>query len=159
MTYGIIFIILLVALIIGIMVWFGTSIHIRRLENFVWGMTIPTLILSVVFFLILPIVSYISYVGLKEYESGKYIQYITAVEEYNRIISQHRGKQNEITDLKFQGFQEPMVRLIREHRYELTIYNTSLISKRVLEKNCLIGFLIFGPDSDMEILPFVPITQ
>jgi len=105
-------------------------------------------------FAIIPMVSCSTYMGLKEYKDGMYQQYSAAVNEYNRIISEQRGSIGEITDLKFQGFQQPMVELIRDHRSKLSYYNRKIIGKRILAKNCLIGFAIFEPDSDMDVLPF-----
>lgn len=156
MTYGIVFIMLLISGIIGYLSWCGTSDDniVYRLKNARQGAIIPFIILSVIIFVIIPIVSYSNYIVLKQYKSGMYQQYAAAVNEYNRIISEQRGNIGEITDLKFQGFQQPMVGLIKDHRGKLSHYNKNIIGKRILAKNCLIGCVIFEPDSDMDVLPF-----
>ena len=156
MTYGVVFVMLLMSGIIATICWWGTyknNLDERPMNTFMGGI-ITFCVMSFFMFALTPWISYINYMNLVEYKSGKYEQYADAVQEYNRIISQQRGD-GEITDLKFQGFQQPMMELIKDHRRALTDYNTTLVGKRVLAKNYFIGFLIIEPDDDMQVLPFI----
>jgi len=100
--------------------------------------------------------SYRSYMDIKAFYNGGYQQYADTVNEYNRIISTNRGSGQEITDLKFQGFQKSMADLIREQRQQVVNYNRIVVEKRILAQNPLVGCFVFVPDSDMEILPLIP---
>lgn len=153
MTYGIVFVALVIAIMVGFISYWTTYRTEKQIISgyfgILWSSVVLTLILCII-----SCSSYSTYLDLKVYKNGKYQQRIDAILEYDRIISKRRGN-NEITDLKFQGLQRSIENLVVTHRDFLTNYNSIIVCKRELSKNPLIGFLIFEPDDDMVVLPFI----
>lgn len=153
MTYGIVFIALVIAITIGFISYLSAYYDNDRMKAGYFGVLVSSICLTVILSII-ACASYSSYLDLKIYKNGKYQQRIDAILEYDKIVSKHRGH-NEITDMKFQGLQRSMENLIVTHRDFLTNYNSMVIGKRALSKNPFVGFLIFEPDDDMVVLPFI----
>ena len=103
--------------------------------------------------------SYANYVGLK--------QRIATIEQYKSAIGIYsdRGildfKKNEmgnferigdLTDLKYQNYQENVYHMIKDFRNEVVKYNRKLVGKRTMKANWFWNWLIIAPDSDMKIM-------
>jgi hypothetical protein len=155
MTHGLIYIALGSSALLAFLIFIGNIGDRHRSMYATIGASVMMLIF-VVIGAVTACSSYGNYIDIKTYRDSKYMQDFSTIMEFNNIISQSRGKQSEITDLKFQGFQENVAYLIRNHRNNIIKYNERIMGKRIMAKNCLVGFLIFNSEEDMKPLPFVP---
>lgn len=157
-NYGIIFVAIVVMLFVAFVAGYNTTHYENnkrtRILSAVWGFVI-TGIISAIILSIIAIGSYSSYMDIKVFKQTKYQQYYDTVVKYNTLVSQKRGGA-ELTDLKFQGIQQSIADFIRDCRTKVTTFNTAVEEKRIMSKNCLIGFLIFAPDDNITVLPLIP---
>jgi len=98
--------------------------------------------------------SYESYVDIRTQYDATVSQYREAITLYKDNASIDVG-QAAFTDLKYQGYQKNMSDFVRDLRKQVTSYNRSLISKRVMGKNWFFNWVIIMPDDDMKILRLV----
>ena len=97
-----------------------------------------------------------------------YTTYLDIRAQYDAVISQYRGavtmyadyatldvEKATFTDLKYQGYQENIAKVIADLRREIVCYNKVLIQKRIMDKNPVFSWLIIAPDKDMKIINIV----
>ena len=122
----------------------------KRLENMLVGSTITGAILGIVCCFIWG-VSYNSYLDLHKYRASFELR-ATAVSFYSEKGVQEfnvvPGK--EITDLKYNQYQNTVGELIRDLRNTVEAYNRELVSKREMKASLFWSWMIVGPDDDMQ---------
>ena len=155
MNYGIVFIVLSITFIVCLLCWvINDTLHKKIKAAIVGGISIPTVCGFII--CMCAITSYNTYLNIARYPVTEYRQSYAAITEYDKIISNKGENTLELTDMKFSGYQKEMARLIREHKYKLVKHNNTIMEKRIVANNILVGFLIFEPDPSMKILPFTP---
>jgi hypothetical protein len=83
-------------------------------------------------------------------------QYGQAVTIYaNKATIDVRKVGDTYTDLRFQGYQESMSKLIIDLRDTISRYNASVIEKRVWAKSFFFGWYIVEADPDMKLIDII----
>ena len=97
-----------------------------------------------------------------------YVTYLDTRAQYDAVITQYKGavtmyadyasldmEKATFTDLKYQGYQENIAKVIVSLRREIVSYNKTIIKKRLLDRNPVFNWLIIAPDKDMKIINIV----
>lgn len=96
-------------------------------------------------------ISYYNYVGTRTFYDATIEQYTSAIEIYeDKAVMDVESAA--WTDLKYQGYQEAISKLIVDLRKRIVSYNEKIISKRIMKKNLVLSWLIVAPDADMKII-------
>ena len=132
------FIIWIIATIIGAIKLGGVSDIHDALNGA--GVLMIFLIIFVVIFGVIAMDSYGNTVGMHKTYYGTLEQHRDAIEIYGdkAVVT----IDNSMTDFKYQGYQDNMASFIKDLRKEITTYNKTLVGKRFLKKNIIIGWLI-----------------
>lgn len=97
-------------------------------------------------------ISYAQYIGLKQYRAN-FENHAQAINEYTKLAANFdKRNATEITDLKYQSYQESLKTLIKDFRNYCTEYNRVVVGKRVLDNNIIFNWLIIAPDEDMKVV-------
>lgn len=94
--------------------------------------------------------SYNNYLNLKALPSI-IDQNKRAVEVYINKAKININNQS-FTDLKYQKYQDNLLKLIEAYRDSVNKYNKLLIKQRILDKNIFFNWVTIGPDKDMHII-------
>lgn len=113
-----------------------------------------SIIISVVLFN-----SYKTYISMKkciitveQYKSAINMYSEKAVIDFEKNEDGSYVKIGDLTDLKYQNYQDNISRMIRDLREVIVEYNGNLISKRILNDNWYWSLCIIAPDPDMKII-------
>jgi hypothetical protein len=150
MTWGIIPLIVGIAAIVGLLVILGDNSLVCFMACFITFNLIGAVICGIILWS-----SYGSYMSVTNFKTTQYQQYVDTVNKYEALISKDRGNGAELTDLKFQGFQQSLAKMIEALRLKVVDFNETVADKRILANNPLIGFLIFPPGPEVELLPLM----
>lgn len=101
--------------------------------------------------------SYSTHIGLK--------QRLVTIEQYKETINLYAekgvaefqspgGSSTELTDLKYNNYQNKMAYMITDLRYEIVKYNENLISKKVLKASWFWNWCVFL-DEDLKTIQMV----
>ena len=99
--------------------------------------------------------SYDSYLDTRAYYDNLIAQYkgaITLYEDKAVALDMEKAVKHALTDLRFQGYQEKMGDFVLDLRKAVTRYNSTIIRKRVLDKNFFYGWYVTPPDDDMKTI-------
>ena len=144
---GIFLIVLGISIVIGIIAFLITfSLYDRKRKfaririSILRAMTWAIVILAIYgFFAMIAIVnSYDSYLDARAYYNniiGQYKGVITLYEDKAVAFDMEKAAEVALTDLRFQGYQNKMGDFIMDLRRAITVYNTCIIKKRIMNKN------------------------
>ena len=123
-----------------------------RVENAVAGLIIPSVISLIIVSIIVGI-SYGTYIGLKQ-KNVIIHQYAESISLYSMLAVPNKNviQSSEITDLKYQNYQESIKELVQQLRRKVVSYNYVLVGKRELGNNVIFDWLIIMPDKNMKTL-------
>ena len=95
--------------------------------------------------------SYMSYIQARSFYDATNTQYKESISMYaDRAVL--KVSEDTFTDLKYQGYQENIAKLITDLRSKVVWYNDVIIQKRILNKSIAFDWLIITPDDDMKII-------
>ena len=102
--------------------------------------------------------SYQSYVDTRTFYDSTVEQYSTAVEMYNdkAVIDVESAAW---TDLKYQGYQDNISKLILDLRNRIIIYNNNFIKMNKMHSNPFFSWLVVPMDDDMKIIKMKVVSQ
>jgi len=129
---GIIILMVLIVFIVGILTFIATEPPHDKLAESIAAAVILLLLFGVTAGVTM-MVSYSSYVDLKKD--------IVSIQQCERAIALYIAKAkldikpNTMTDLKYNRYQDGLVKLIQDYKEHVDKYNNNLISKRLLNKN------------------------
>lgn len=107
------------------------------------------IIFIIVFTIILPCISYNSYLSLIEFRDGDYIGHkVKVVHQLKKMIE---NDDNLIAETKDE-YYITLGRITVELNEEINWYNGKLISKRKMNNNILFSWFIVSPDDNMKII-------
>ena len=132
----------------------------ERIGNATAGL-ITSSIVSIIVVSIFVGISYMNYIGLKQ-KNVIIHQYAESINLYSKLAVPNKNvvKSTEITDLKYQNYQESIKELVQQLRGKIVSYNYVLVGKRELGNNIVFSWLVIMPDKNMKILKmedFIPI--
>ena len=97
-----------------------------------------------------------------------YDNYIDMRTKYDATIAQYKGaitmygdrahidvEKAALVNFKYKGYQDNMSSFIRDLRREIVSYNRGIISKRIMNRNFMFGWLVIAPDKDMKVINMV----
>ncbi len=95
--------------------------------------------------------SYYSYLDTRAFYTATIEQYTSAVKIYQdkAVIDVESAAW---TDLKYQGYQDNISKLIIDLRNKIVAYNDMFVKKQVLKKNTFFSWLIVNVDDDMKLI-------
>jgi len=126
-------------------VWYKAAFKDMFPAAYIW-MSMYLAVLSVFLF-----ISYLSYVNARTFYDATMEQYTSAIEIYeDKAIMDVESAA--WTDLKYQGYQESISKLIVDLRKRIVHYNEKIISKRIMKNNPVFSWLIIAPDADMKLI-------
>lgn len=144
---GVIISIICAILLAGTITYIATEEERSKFSN-ACGCMITLAIIASVVLIIAVATSYRSYLDLKRDK--------VAIQQYERAINLYLSKakleidSNAMTDLKYNKYQDSLVKLIKDYRNCVNRYNNNLISKREMDNNFMFNLLVIGPDPDMK---------
>jgi hypothetical protein len=154
-----IFICILIVLFIGFLCYVftntdrchspGSAIR-ERLENTLIGITISGVILGFICCCIWG-QSYDTYLDLHKYRASFEVR-ATAVSFYSEkgVAEFNIIPGKEVTDLKYNHYQNTVGELIRDLRNTVEGYNRIVVSKQQMKSSLFWSWMIIGPDDDMQ---------
>lgn len=124
----------------------------KRVGNATAGLIISSIISFIIIGTFVGI-SYMNYVGLKQ-KNVIIHQYAESINLYSKLAVPNKNvvRSTEITDLKYQNYQESIKELIQQLKKQIVSYNYVLVGKRELGNNIVFSWLIIMPDKDMKTL-------
>lgn len=124
----------------------------KRVGNAITSFIISSII-SIAVVGVIVAISYGSYIGLKQ-KNVIIHQYVESINLYSRLAVPNKSvtRSLEITDLKYQNYQESIKELVQQLRGRIVSYNYVLVGKQELNNNIILNWLIIAPDKDMKIL-------
>lgn len=146
---GFILLLLLISISIMIITYYSTSETPYKKENAIWSIITCGIISTVIIITPLLGVSYFTYLEMEEN--------IKTLEQYGTTINLYAQKgvkefksnhANEITDLKYQKYQEQLGKMIVDLRNQIIRYNKELTSKTIMNESWFWNWVIIMPDSD-----------
>lgn len=145
------FIFIAIALLIGVASWLCS--YQKDMEVGIGGLITASLILGAIYLIVI-FVSYDNYIGLRQFKDAGYVQQVKSIEMYKKMALDEIKKEGPTigTDMKFQGYQQEVSKMIIELRTAVNKYNDSIISKRKLGTNLFFNWCIVMPDADMQII-------
>ena len=138
--------------VICILISILSFISSRSIKDAITGLTTSSII-SLLIVSIFMIISYDGYIDLKQ-KRVIICQYAESINLYSKLAIPDKNNisSSEITDLKYQNYQESIKELIQDLRRQVVNYNTILIGKRELNNNIVFNWLIIAPDRNMETI-------
>lgn len=124
-----------------------------RLPFAIISISITSIMASIVL-CIFVLESYLNYVELKQREITIH-QYAENINLYSKLATSFKGDDqlpSELTDFKYQSYQEGIKELSQQLRGEVVKYNKTLIGKRILENGIVFNWLITMPDKNMKVI-------
>lgn len=152
---GLLLVFFVVSILIGVIAWFCTAGTQQKnfwkmaAENAIGGFAIGIIIFGIVTAVIQG-ASYYSYIGLFEAQSSIEPR-LAAIRAYSQYGVKDFGpiQGNEITDLKYQNYQQKIGELIKDLRYIVEKFNGELLTKREMKKSWFFNWVIVAPAEDM----------
>ena len=117
----------------------------------------PSIIVSIIFGILLIIIlgaSYSTYLDCRSFWDITQEQYRNSIVMYEDKAVLKVNKDS-FTDLKYQGYQENIAKLITDLRGKVVVYNIDIIQKRIMKNNIVFSWLITQPDDNMKILTLI----
>lgn len=107
------------------------------------------IILVIIFVIIIPCISYNSYLSLVEFRDGDYIGHkVKAIHQLKRMIEDDDNLIAETKDQYYVSLGKITVKL----NEEINWYNGKIISKRKMNNNILFSWFIVSPDDNMKVI-------
>lgn len=102
--------------------------------------------------------SYSTYLDLQCYRNSEIPLQKEAIQSYKNASIKAIGLDSEtvMTDMKFQGYQQEVAKMIDNLKKTINLYNNELITKRRMKSSPVFSWLIFGPDPYMDIISINP---
>jgi hypothetical protein len=118
----------------------------------VWGV-ISTIIASAII-IIMWSNSYNTYVNMKK-DAANFEIYADTITSYEKLaVLDTKNLKSELTDLKYQNYQNSIKELVKDLRNSCVNYNRILAGKEAFGNNIIFSWLIVMPDDDMNIVKF-----
>jgi hypothetical protein len=144
---------LLVLHVFLIVFFIGTVIHCAThkkssYDDRAFGYSVVTIILSVILLIVI-LVSYGNYVGMREYIDSYTLQHdLKALEALSSTVE----KGDELYAESKDGYYEGLANGIFVAKERINNYNQEFISKKLLGRNFFLGLYIIEPDDDMKLI-------
>ncbi len=138
-------------ILIGCVLTFSVAWSSKDLSETVICATVCTTIIAFISIVVLSS-SYQNYIGLKQYHAN-FENHAQTINKYVKLASNFDKKTaTEITDLKYQSYQNSLNTLIKDFRNYCTEYNKVVVGKKTLDNNIIFSWLIIAPDKDMKVV-------
>jgi hypothetical protein len=146
---GIILIFLIIAGNMGFITYVSTEKEEYKTTNAITAFVVSSIIFSI-FLILSGLISYDSYIDMKQ-DLAVIEQYSNSIKYYKeQNISQFKNlNSKEITDLKYNKYQEQLSKMIIDLRNRIIGYNEIYAAKKVKKDSFLFNILIILP-SDMK---------
>ena len=98
--------------------------------------------------------SYDYYLELKYFRDAGNDRYVESILAYKKaaVADVREEIGTVITDLKLQGYQQEISKMIEAYRKSIDSYNLVLTKKRQRKSNLMFNWFIVSPDPDMELI-------
>lgn len=106
--------------------------------------------------------SYSSYLKYKTFHSYVSKEYKIKIDIYTKKAFEFESlnkNSKEITDMKYNNYQEQLGKMLTEYTNEIIAYNYWISSNRALRKNIITSWLVVAPDDDMKPLSIEELTK
>lgn len=138
-------------ILIGCAITYWVARSSRNMDDTLVCAIVCTVIVTGISILVLA-TSYQHYIGLKQYHAN-FENHAQTIKKYTKLASNFDNKTTtEITDLKYQSYQNSLKSLIESFRNYCTEYNKVVVGKRTLDNNIIFNWLIIAPDEDMKVV-------
>jgi hypothetical protein len=150
----------LIVLLVTILVWCGnTTVHYHKFD-LTEGMFAGVLAMLVSCAILLVITgitwlsSYDYYLDLKYFRDAGNDRHVESILAYKKaaVADMREEIGTVVTDLKLQGYQQEISKMIGTYRDAIDTYNLVLTKKRQRKSNPVFSWFIVSPDPDMELI-------
>ncbi|MBI4149262.1 hypothetical protein HY491_02340 [Candidatus Woesearchaeota archaeon] len=117
------------------------------------GFFIAGLIFLFILGVIVPWVSWEWYLDHRAFYDATREQYASAIGMYqDRAVLEIRPSTITFNELRYEGYQHNIARLIDELRERVVAYNEGIVKKRRRDANPFFSWMIIAPDDDMKLI-------